>query len=180
MGWLVMVLIAVMALVGLLLWRAAASGKRPRVGDLAPAFSLSDQDGDTRKLEDFRGKWLALYFYPRDETPGCVRQACKFRDDWRTLDEMGADVVGVSVDDVRSHGAFAKHYSLMFRLLADTSGEVAARYGSLYNLGVFKIARRNTFLIDPQGRIARVYAPADTAKNSQEVIADLKELKKLT
>jgi peroxiredoxin Q/BCP len=82
------------------------------------------------------------------------------------------------VDDERSHGQFAKRYSLMFRLLADTNGGVAAQYGSLYNLGLFKLAKRNTFLIDPQGRIAKVYAPADASKNSQEVIKDLREIRK--
>src|SRR5262249_10991787 len=149
------------------LWKLVAGGAKPKAGEPAPGFSLPDQDGETRKLEDFRGKWLALYFYPRDETPGCVNQACKFRDDRRALDDMGAAVVGVSVDDVRSHGAFAKRHSLMFRLLADTTGDVAARYGSLSNLGVMKVARRNTFLIDPQGRVAKVYAPARPSTNAQ-------------
>jgi peroxiredoxin Q/BCP len=175
MEWLLVAVVAVMA-IGFLVWKLSA-GKTPEVGEPAPGFSLPDQDGQTHTLEHFRGKWLALYFYPRDDTPGCVRQACKFRDDWRTLDEMGAAVAGVSVDDVRSHGEFAKRYSLMFRLLADTTGGVAAQYGSIYNLGFFKLARRNTFLIDPQGRIAKVYAPASASKNSQEVIADLRKLK---
>ena len=177
MSWLVVVLIMLAGISAFVLWRLARSGKRLQAGDEAPSFSLRDQEGEVRKLEDFRGKWLALYFYPRDETPGCVRQACQFRDDWRTLNDLGADVAGVSVDDVRSHGAFAKRYSIMFRLLADTTGAVAARYGSLFDLGVFKIARRNTFLIDPQGRIARVYAPAKPSTNAQEVIDDLRKLK---
>jgi len=175
MEWLLIAVVAV-AVAGIAVWRLASSGARPKVGDAAPGFSLPDQDGQMRALTDFQGKWLALYFYPRDETPGCVQQACRFRDDWRTLDEMGVEVVGVSVDDTSSHGAFAKHYSLMFRLLADTGGAVAARYGSLFNLGVLKVAKRNTFLIDPQGRVAKVYAPASSARNSQEVIADLRKL----
>jgi thioredoxin-dependent peroxiredoxin len=167
--------VAVIA-VGVLLWKLAGAGSTPEVGKAAPGFSLPDQDGKTHTLDNFRGKWLALYFYPRDETPGCVQQACRFRDDWRTLDGMGAEVVGVSVDDVRSHREFAKRHSLMFRLLADTTGAVAARYGSVYNLGPIKLAKRNTFLIDPQGRIAKVYARARPSKNSQEVIGDLRKM----
>jgi len=176
MGWLLVAAVAVLA-IGFLVWKLSA-GKVPEVGETAPGFSLPDQDGQAHTLERFGGKWLALYFYPRDDTPGCVRQACAFRDDWRTLDGMGAAVVGVSVDDVRSHGVFAKRYSLMFRLLADTTGGVATQYGSIYNLGLFKLAKRNTFLIDPQGRIAKVYAPADASTNSQEVIRDLQTLKR--
>ena len=175
MEWVLIAVVAVIA-IGFLARKLAASGKTLKPGDAAPGFSLQDQDGATRTLDQFRGKWLALYFYPRDDTPGCVKQACKFRDDWRTLDEMGAAVVGVSVDDVKSHGQFAKRYGLAFRLLADTTGGVARRYGSLYNLGVFKFAKRNTFLIDPQGKIARTYAPASASKNSQEVIADLRKM----
>jgi len=177
MEWTLIAVVAVIAL-GFAVWKVAASGRTPKAGDAAPGFSLQDQDGATRTLGQFRGKWLALYFYPKDDTPGCTKQACKFRDDWRTLDEMGAAVVGVSVDDVRSHGEFAKRYDLAFRLLADTTGGVARRYGSLYNLGVFRFAKRNTFLIDPQGKIARVYAPASASKNSQEVIRDLQQLRK--
>jgi peroxiredoxin Q/BCP len=169
--------VGVAAILGFVVWKFVRSSTLPRVGEEAPAFSLPDQDGETRQLGDFRGRWLALYFYPRDDTPGCVQQACRFRDDWRTLEAMGADVVGVSVDDVRSHGAFAKRYSLMFRLLADARGAVAARYGSLYDLVVFKVAKRNTFLIDPRGRIAKIYAPASASTNSQEVIADLHRLR---
>ena len=177
MEWVLIAVVAVVA-IGLPVWKVAASARTPKAGDAAPGFSLQDQDGATRTLGQFRGKWLALYFYPKDDTPGCTKQACKFRDDWRTLDEMGAAVVGVSVDDVRSHGEFAKRYDLAFRLLADTTGGVARRYGSLYNLGVFRFAKRNTFLIDPQGKIARVYAPASASKNSQEVIRDLQQLRK--
>jgi peroxiredoxin Q/BCP len=178
MEWLLIAVVAVVV-IGFAVWKPGSSRALPRVGEEAPGFSLADQDGQTHSLAGFRGKWLALYFYPRDETPGCVQQACRFRDDWRTLDQLGAEVVGVSVDDVRSHGAFAKRYSLMFRLLADTTGAVAARYGSIYNLGFFKLAKRNTFLIDPQGRVAKVYAPASASTNSQEVIKDLRELRKV-
>ena len=153
----------------------AARAEGPKVGDAAPNFSLPDQNGQTHKLSDFRGKWLVLYFYVKDDTPGCTEQACKFRDDIHQLEELGAQVVGVSVDNTASHADFAKKYSLPFPLLSDGKGETAARYDSLRGDG--SLAKRNTFLIDPQGRIARVYLSASTSRNSAEVIDDLKKLK---
>ena len=173
-------LIGVLAVAALFWWRVSAFSKRnePRVGEQAPEFALPDQDGRTRNLAEFRGKWLALYFYPRDDTPGCTRQACAFRDDRHKLATLGAEVVGVSVDDVESHLDFAKEYGLPFPLLADAGGAVAARYGSIRDLGLVKFARRNTFLIDPQGRIAKVYLSADASGNSQEVIGDLERLQR--
>lgn len=177
MKWLLIGLVVAGAL---LLWRLAAASKRnePRVGDQAPEFALPDQDGRTRNLAEFRGKWLALYFYPRDDTPGCTRQACGFRDDRHKLAALDAEVVGVSVDDVESHLDFAKEYSLPFPLLADAGGAIARRYGSIRDLGLVKFARRNTFLIDPQGRIAKVYLSANASGNSQEVLEDLQRLQR--
>jgi peroxiredoxin Q/BCP len=177
MKWL---LIAAIVIGGLFWWRLSAFSKRkePRVGEPAPDFSLPDQDGRMRGLAEFRGKWLALYFYPRDDTPGCTKQACAFRDDWGKLAALGAQVAGVSVDDVESHLDFAKEYQLPFPLLADKGGAVAARYGSLRDLGLIKFARRNTFLIDPQGRVAKVYIPASASGNSREVIDDLERLRR--
>ncbi|HSS46483.1 MAG TPA: peroxiredoxin [Burkholderiales bacterium] len=162
---------------GALFWISVVrAGNAPNIGDAAPGFSLLDQNGAVRNLRDFGGKWLVLYFYPKDDTPGCTQQACTFRDDLHQLTAMGAEVVGVSVDDSTSHAEFARKYHLPFPLLADTKGEVAERYGSIYNAGFFKLAKRNTFLINPQGKIARVYLKADTSRNSKEVIADLKML----
>jgi peroxiredoxin Q/BCP len=177
MKWL---LIAVILIVALFLWRLSAFSKRrePRAGEPAPDFSLPVQEGRTRSLAEFRGKWLALYFYPRDDTPGCTRQACAFRDDWSRLAALGAQVVGVSVDDVESHLDFAKEHRLPFPLLADKGGVVAARYGSLRDLGLIKFARRNTFLIDPQGRIAQVYLSVNASGNSREVVEDLERLRR--
>jgi peroxiredoxin Q/BCP len=153
-----------------------ADGSLPlKEGQPAPDFSLPDQNGKTRTLSDFRGKWLALYFYVKDDTPGCTQQACTFRDDIHELSDLGAQVVGVSVDDSASHANFAKKYNLPFPLLADTGGATAARYGSLRDDG--SLAKRNTFLIDPNGRIAKIYLSANTAKNSEQVIEDLKRLK---
>ena len=164
--------------VALLLWRvtASAKGNLPKAGDAAPPFSLSDQNGKSRALDEFRGKWLVLYFYPRDDTPGCTEQAARFRDAMREFEALGAAVCGVSVDDSESHAAFARKYNLPFALLADRKGEVAARFGSLLNLGVVKFAKRNTFLIDPHGKVVKVYLGVNPARNTQEVTADLKKL----
>jgi peroxiredoxin Q/BCP len=170
-------LIALLIGGALLAWRiiSSPSGSLPKVGDRAPAFTLPDQDGKPRTLDEFRGKWLVLYFYPRDDTPGCTEQAGRYRDAMRQLESFGATVCGVSVDDSDSHAHFASKYKLSFALLADRKGEVASRYGSLRNFGLFRIARRNTFLIDPEGKVAKVYVGVNAARNAQDVIDDLKK-----
>jgi peroxiredoxin Q/BCP len=146
-------------------------------GQAAPDFVLPDQDGKTRKLADWRGKWLVLYFYPKNDTPGCTTEACNFRDDWLLLQELGAEVVGVSVDTSAAHAAFAQKYKLPFPLLADAQGEVATRYGALSDWWVYKFAKRQTFIIDPQGRIARIYRSVDSDRHSVEIVADLRQLR---
>lgn len=146
-----------------------------KAGQPAPDFRLPDQNGKIHTLQDFRGKWLVLYFYVKDDTPGCTEQACKFRDDIHELKDQGAQVVGVSVDDSASHANFAKKYNLPFPLLADSKGETAKRYDSIRSDG--SMAKRNTFLIDPEGRIAKIYLSASTSRNSADVIEDLNKLK---
>ena len=145
-------------------------------GDKAPNFSALTNGGDEISLADFKGKAVILYFYPRDDTPGCTKEACGFRDHFEAFTKKGAVVLGVSVDPVKTHDKFVAKFKLPFPLLADAKGELARRYGSLRDLGVIKFARRNTFLIDPQGRVAKVYLSANTSRNSQEVIDDLKKL----
>ena len=174
-------LIAFVIGVALLLWRITAHANRnlPRPGDNAPDFSLPDQHGKVRTSAEFRGKWLVLYFYPRDDTPGCTEQAARFRDALRELDAAGAAVCGVSVDDSASHAAFALKYNLPFALLADKRGETAMRYGSLRDFGFLKFAKRNTFLIDPAGKIGKVYLGVNPARNTQEVANDLQKLVKI-
>jgi peroxiredoxin Q/BCP len=127
-------------------------------------------------LKEYSGQWLVLYFYPKDDTPGCTQEACAFRDDLHKLTALGAQVVGISVDDGNSHAEFAKKYHLPFPLLADKSTAVAAKYGSLMNLGLVKFAKRYTFLIDPQGKVAKVYEKVETSRHSTEIIEDLKQL----
>lgn len=174
--WLIIVAVAVAILV--LFWHYLARVSLPKLGQTAPDFRLPDQHGKIHTLKDFSGKWLALYFYPKDDTPGCTKQACGFRDDLQKLTELGVSVIGVSVDNTRSHADFAQKYHLQFPLLADSKAEIATRYHSLINLGIIKFARRNTFLINPQGKIAKVYFSASAAHNSAEVVADLKNARR--
>lgn len=156
---------------------ATAWADVPAIGSLAPSIALPDQGGVMRQLSDWRGKWVVLYFYPKDDTPGCTTEACAFRDDLAKLTALGAQVVGVSVDDSASHKAFAEKYHLPFPLLADSKAEVARQYGALSNYLMFKLAKRYTFLIDPAGRIAKVYLSVEASRHSAEILADLAQLK---
>lgn len=149
----------------------------PLVGQLAPDFRLQDQNGKWHTPTDHRGHWVVLYFYPKDFTPGCTSEVCAFRDDVAKLRQHGADVLGVSLDDVKSHAEFAAKYHVPFPLLSDADSKTAQSYGVLASKLGFKYARRTTFLIDPQGRIAKVYADVDPEKNSAQVLADLATLK---
>lgn len=163
-------------LLTLLVLAVPARAEVPVVGTAAPEFSLPDQNAVPRHLAEWRGKWVVLYFYPRDDTPGCTAEACAFRDDLAQLTALGAQVVGVSVDDTVSHKTFAAKYSLPFPLLADTTAAVARQYGALSDWLVVKVAKRYTFLVDPAGRIAKVYLSVDASRHSTEIIADLKLL----
>lgn len=169
--------IAVLAAIGGFLWaKTGRAGVVPSPGRPAPDFSLPDQSGAIHHLKGYRGQWVVLYFYPKDDTPACTQEACSFRDDWMQLKAMGAQVVGISVDDTASHQAFADKYHLPFPLLADRDGKVAATYGALWDFGLLRFAKRYTFLVNPQGDIARAYLKVDTSRHSREVIADLKAL----
>ena len=145
-------------------------------GDLAPDFSLVDQYGKTRALADYRGSWVVLYFYPKNDTPGCTTEACAFRDDYVALKELGAEILGVSLDSAESHARFTEKYGLPFPLLADADGAVASAYGSLSGIWPLKFAARHTFIIDPDGHIARIYRKVTPKTHSQAVIADLRSL----
>lgn len=146
------------------------------VGDPAPDFTLPDQQGEPRSLSDYRGDWLVLYFYPKDDTPGCTTEACSFRDNINRLIAQNAVVLGVSMDTVESHAAFAAEHELPFPLLADPDGEVVARYGALSDFMVVKFAKRQTFIIDPEGRIATIYRKVDPDEHVRDVLDDLKAL----
>lgn len=174
MKYLIAGFISLLALLGGL--APACAKETVKAGQPAPAFSLPDQNGKLHALGDYAGKWLVLYFYPKDDTPGCTKQACSFRDDLFQIEKLGAKVVGVSVDSSDSHAQFARKYKLPFPLLADHEGKVADSYGALTNLGIIKLAKRYTFLIDGQGKVAKVYLSVDTSRHSQEIIDDLKKL----
>jgi peroxiredoxin Q/BCP len=149
----------------------------PAVGAAAPQFRLQDQTGKWHALSDYKGKWVVLYFYPKDMTPGCTTQACEFRDNIFAYRDMNAVILGVSVDDVESHKAFADENSLPFPLLADVEKKVATSYGTLTKyLGIAELARRDTFIIDPQGKIAKHYMKVDPKGHSAIVLGDLKQL----
>jgi len=147
-------------------------------GQPAPEFALKDQHGTLQRLSDYRGKWLVVYFYPKDDTPGCTTEACKFRDNNQDITTLGARVLGVSVDNTESHKRFAEKYRLPFPLLSDDDGAVAKAYGALWSMGPVKIAKRHSFIIDPAGRIAKTYRSVDTERHSDEIIGDIKALQK--
>jgi len=157
--------------------RAALAADPPAVGAPAPAFKLQDQSGKWHSLSDYRGKWVVLYFYPKDNTPGCTTQACEFRDNIFAYRKLGATILGVSVDDVASHKKFSDQHSLPFPILADPQKKTATDYGTLTRYaGIAELARRDTFIIDPEGRVAKHYPKVDPKGHSEVVLADLQRL----
>ena len=145
-------------------------------GDVAPPFQLFDQDGHVHLLSDYRGRWLVLFFYPRDATPGCTREVCGFRDDILKIRALNAEVIGISVDDTASHARFATRHHLPFRLLADTKGHTAAAYGALFTFGPWHMARRHTFIVTPEGRVGHIFRQVKLARHAAEVVRILEEL----
>lgn len=170
-----MVLLAVILVVGAIALFAVSrpSGTAPQPGEMAPDFRVPSQDGSPVSLKDFRGKWVVLYFYPKDGTHGCTIEAHNFQRDIAKYEALNAVIVGVSVDSTGSHQEFCAQQGLTFKLLADTDKTLSKAYGSVTNLVVTKIAARNTFLIDPAGKIAKVWTGVDPGKHSSEVLAEL-------
>jgi thioredoxin-dependent peroxiredoxin len=156
----------------------SSSSTMPQVGQKAPDFTLPSQKGTPVSLDSYRGKWVVLYFYPKDMTPGCTLEAHNFEQDLSRYQAANAAIVGVSVDSVDSHKQFCTKDSLTFTLLSDTDKKVVAEYGSLGNYAGFKIAKRNTFLINPEGKIVKVWTKVDPAHHSQEVLAALHGMEK--
>src|SRR5260221_10552336 len=156
---------------------SAAWAAAPDVGSPAPAFRLQDQAGAWHELNDYRGKWVVLYFYPKDDTPGCTTQACEFRDNIFAFNKLGAVILGISVDDVASHKQFAEEHGLPFTLFADSTKATAKSYGLIRSApGLMETPTRETFIVDPAGRVAKHYASVDPKGHSQMVLADLKGL----
>jgi thioredoxin-dependent peroxiredoxin len=150
----------------------------PQVGQAAPDFTLPSQDGSPVSLKEFRGKWVVLYFYPKDNTPGCTVEAHNFQQDLPKYEALNAVVVGVSVDSSDSHKDFCAKQGLTFKLAADTDKKVIDEYGSLKEMMGMKLASRNTFLVDPEGKIAKEWIGVKPAGHSAEVLAALAELEK--
>lgn len=145
-------------------------------GDAAPEFELADQNGQLHSLEDYRDQWVVLYFYPKDETPGCTTEACEFRDNIFAYRDLNAQILGVSLDDVESHKAFAENYGLPFPLLADVDGAVSTAYGVKTRMFGMTVAKRQTFVIGPDGVIAKHYEQVNPSEHSAQVLEDLKAL----
>jgi thioredoxin-dependent peroxiredoxin len=158
--------------------RSLSAKSMPVSGSAAPDFSLTSQDGAPVSLKDFRGKWVVLYFYPKDFTSGCTIEAHNFQRDQAEYARRNAVILGVSVDSAESHKKFCAKEGLNFKLLADASHQVSKQYGSLMNFGVAKISARNTFLIDPQGKIARAFSSVNPSRHSAEMLAAIDELEK--
>jgi peroxiredoxin Q/BCP len=150
----------------------------PTVGQVAPTFSLPSQDGTQISLDSFRGKWVVLYFYPKDMTTGCTIEAHNFQRDQAKFDAVNAVILGVSVDTPDSHKQFCAKEGLTFRMLADPEHKVVDAYGSLGHFGPMTIASRNTFLIDPKGKIVKEWTKVEVQHHSEEVLAAIEELKK--
>jgi thioredoxin-dependent peroxiredoxin len=170
-------IVAILLFVVVAVVRARRSGeKAPSSGTPAPDFTLNSQEGKPVSLHDFRGKWVVLYFYPKDFTSGCTREAHNFQRDLAQYERKNAVILGVSTQDENTHQQFCTKEGLSFKLLADTKGSVSRSYDSLVNLGVAKLATRHTFLIDPDGVVRKNYLDVNAEKHSTEVLADLAEL----
>ncbi len=158
--------------------RLLSAKAAPAAGSAAPEFALTSQDGSQVSLKDYRGKWVVLYFYPKDFTTGCTIEAHNFQRDQAEYARRNAIILGVSLDSADSHKQFCAKEGLNFKLLADTSKQVSKQYGSLMNFGVAQISARHTFLIDREGKIASVYTSVNPSKHSEEMLAAIDKLAK--
>jgi len=179
MRWWIIIAVLLLVVAGVA-WRSASSGSAPHIGTTAPEFTLPSQDGAPASLKDYRGKWVVLYFYPKDFTRGCTIEAHNFQRDQEQYAKKNAVVLGVSVDSAESHKQFCAKEGLNFKLLADSGHQVSKLYGSLMNFGITQMAARHTFLINPYGRIERAYMNVSPNNHSNEVLAALDELQKGT
>jgi peroxiredoxin Q/BCP len=146
------------------------------INSKAPEFYLPDAGGNTISLDHFKGKWLVIFFYPKDDTPGCTREACNFRDDYSIIKSLGAHVIGISLDKKTSHQKFKEKYQLPFMLLSDAQGAVAKKYGALFEFMFIKFAKRHSFIINPQGLIRKEYRSINSSTHSIQIIDDIKAL----
>lgn len=148
------------------------------VGKPAPAFKLQDQNGKWHEASQYKDKWMVLYFYPKDNSPGCTQEANQFKALYPQFIKSNAVVLGVSLDDVQSHQKFSEKLSLPFPILADSNHQLADQFGIVRNLGIAKIAKRETFLVDPQGNIVYHYSSVNTQTHANQVLADIQKFSK--
>lgn len=158
--------------------RVSAVNELPAVGAAAPGFNLTTNEGKQVSLNDFKGKWVVLYFYPKDFTQGCTIEARNFQRDLAKYEAVNAVILGVSVDNAESHKEFCAKEGLNFKLLADTDAKVSEQYGSIMEYNGAKLSARNTFLIDPQGKVVKVFEKVKVAAHSEEVLAALATFQK--
>ncbi len=152
-----------------------------KVGQKAPSFKLPDQDGKIHTLSEYKGKWLLVYFYPKDDTPGCTKEACMIRDSFPAFGKLDAQIVGISGDSIKSHKKFADKYNLPFTLLADEQKEVLQKYGvwqekTLYGKKYMGVVR-TSFLINPKGKIVKIYENVKPETHAEEILKDLQNLR---
>lgn len=170
--------IAIVVLISIPVFKTKAGSKAPEPGQPAPDFTLKSQEGKPVSLRDFRGKWVVLYFYPKDFTGGCTVEARNFQRDIAQYEQKNAVILGVSMQDENSHQKFCAKEGLRFKLLADTKHEVSSAYDSVVNLAVAKLSARHTFLIDPNGVVRKNWLEVSPSKHSEQVLAALTELQK--
>jgi len=173
---LVSIIVVAIALIGILGLALRAGDKAPAVGSAAPDFTLNSQDGKPVSLHDYKGKWVVLYFYPKDMTSGCTIEAHNFQKDLAKFDAKNAVILGVSMQDQKSHQEFCAKESLTFKLLADTKSGVSGKYDSVMNFGVTKLSSRHTFLIDPNGVVRKVWTSVDVKTHSDDVLRAIEQL----
>lgn len=177
MTWIFFALL-LLAIIAVAVVKVRAADKPVVEGNAAPDFTLNSQEGKPVSLHDFKGKWVVLYFYPKDFTSGCTVEAHNFQRDLAQYESRNAVILGVSVQNENSHEKFCAKEGLHFKLLADTQKTVSSAYGSVMPL--VGLSRRHTFLIDPQGVVRKVYLDVNPGKHSQELLADLDQLQKTT
>ena len=166
-----------LGLVSIIFWTNAWSESNLAEGDSAPNFNLQDQYGEWHNLNDYQGQYVVLFFYPKDGTPGCTTEACNFRDNIFEFKSLNTQILGVSVDNVESHQEFSEKYSLPYPILADVEKDCAEDYGVLRKFMMMTMAKRESFIINPEGKILKRYRKVDPDTHTDQVLEDLKKFK---